>query len=149
MYSKIKEIYDKTRLDVFAMAITYIIDTGYDYVKAITDEEISTMEGNGLMTQDFVHSLVKIAREITIAAEQPTEIIQFCDAEGVFETTYYTGGERLGRRELEKAVQTLLCYILYDEDCTMPTSSEEETKEQLADMLDMDIDDLDKLIERG
>lgn len=149
MYAKLKEIYEKTRLDMFAMAVSYIIDTGYSAVEQITDEEIAEMEGNGFMTKEFVHSLVKLAREMTNATQSGTEIIQFCSALSVFETTYYTEGEHLNYNTLEEGIGKLLSYIMYDEEVIMPTSSEEETKEQLADLLDIDIEDIDKLLERG
>ena len=149
MYSKMKELYDKTRLDMFAMAVSYIIDTGYSVVEQITDEEIAEMEGNGLMTKEFVQGLVKLAREITRVTEHGTEVIQFCAALSVFETTYYTEGEHLNHNTLEEGIGKLLSYIMYDEEVIMPTSSEEETKEQLADLLDIEVDDIDKLLERG
>lgn len=149
MYSKMKELYDKTRLDMFAMAVSYIIDTGYSAVEQITDEEIAEMEGNGLMTKEFVQGLVKLAREITRVTEHGTEVIQFCAALSVFETTYYTEGEHLNYNTLEEGIGKLLSYIVYDEEVIMPTSSEEETKEQLADLLDIEVDDIDKLLERG
>ena len=39
--------------------ISYIMDKGMSNVKEITDEQIEKLEGNGLMTQDFVQSLVR------------------------------------------------------------------------------------------
>ena len=44
--------------------IGYIIDKGWDNVKCITDEQISNLESQALMTKEFVQSLVKTAREI-------------------------------------------------------------------------------------
>ena len=38
--------------------VSYIMDKGMSNVKEITDEQIEKLEGNGLMTQDFVQSLV-------------------------------------------------------------------------------------------
>ena len=149
MYAKLKEIYEKTRLDMFAMAVSYLIDTGYSAVEQITDEEIAEMEGNGLMTKEFVQGLVKLAREITRVTEHGTEVIQFCAALSVFETTYYTNGEHLNHSTLEEGMGRLLASVVYDEEVVMPTSSEEETKEQLADLLDIDIEDIDRLLERG
>ena len=34
--------------------ISYIMDEGIENVKEITDDQIEELEGNGLMTQDFV-----------------------------------------------------------------------------------------------
>lgn len=47
------------------MVVTYIIDKGYSYCQSITDEDIATLEGNSMMTQDFVQSLVRCARDLT------------------------------------------------------------------------------------
>ena len=44
--------------------ISYIMDEGMGNVKEITDDQIEELEGNGLMTQDFVQSLVRCARRI-------------------------------------------------------------------------------------
>ncbi len=46
------------------VVISYIMNKGIENVKEITDEQISKLEGNGLMTQDFVQSLVRCARRI-------------------------------------------------------------------------------------
>ena len=44
--------------------VSYIMDKGMSNVKEITDEQIEKLEGNGLMTQDFIQSLVRCARRI-------------------------------------------------------------------------------------
>lgn len=54
----------------------YIMDKGMSNVKEITDEQIEKLEGNGLMTQDFVQSLVRCARRICIECEW-AELIEF------------------------------------------------------------------------
>ncbi len=56
--------------------ISYIMDKGIENVKEITDEQISELEGNGLMTQDFVQSLVRCARRICNECEW-IELIEF------------------------------------------------------------------------
>lgn len=56
--------------------ISYIMDKGIENVKKITDEQISKLEGDGLMTQDFVQSLVRCARRICIESEW-AELIEF------------------------------------------------------------------------
>ena len=56
--------------------ISYIMDKGIENVKEITDEEIKNLEGNGLMTQNFVQSLVKCARRICNECEW-IELIEF------------------------------------------------------------------------
>ena len=56
--------------------ISYIMGKGIENVKEITDEQISKLEGNGLMTQDFVQSLVRCARRICNECEW-IELIEF------------------------------------------------------------------------
>lgn len=56
--------------------ISYIMDKGIENVKEITDEQISKLEGDGFMTQDFVQSLVRCARRICNECEW-IELIEF------------------------------------------------------------------------
>ena len=56
--------------------ISYIMDKGIENVKEITDEEIKKIEGNGLMTAEFLQSLVRCARRICIECEW-IELIEF------------------------------------------------------------------------
>lgn len=146
MYAKLKEIYDKTRLDIFSMAATYICDIGYRNVVDITDKEIDELEGNGLMTQSFVQMLVRLAREISGVIESPTELIQFCDAMGVFETEYYTNGEHMNRRTLEDISRKMANHLLY-EDTPFSIDIDFETTSELADYLDITEEDLECLLE--
>ena len=56
--------------------ISYIMDEGIGNVKEITDDQIEELEGNRLMTQNFVQSLVRCARRICIECEL-AELIEF------------------------------------------------------------------------
>lgn len=56
--------------------ISYIMDEGIENVKEITDDQIEELEGNELMTQDFVQSLVRCARRICNECEL-IELIEF------------------------------------------------------------------------
>ena len=56
--------------------VSYIMDKGMSNVKEITDEQIEKLEGNGLITQDFVQSLVRCARRICKECEW-IEMIEF------------------------------------------------------------------------
>lgn len=56
--------------------VSYIMDKGMENIKEITDEQIKKLEGNGLMTQEFVQSLVKCARRICRECEW-IELIEF------------------------------------------------------------------------
>lgn len=146
MYAKLKEIYDKTRLDIFSMAATYICDIGYRNAINITDKEIDEMEGNGLMTKEFVQMLVKLSRDICNVIESPTELIQFCDAVGIYETTYFTDGEHLSRRTLEDISRKMANHLLY-EDTPFSIDIDFETTSELADYLDLTEEDLESLLE--
>lgn len=56
--------------------ISYIMDKGMENVKKITDEQTKQIEGNGLMTAEFLQSLVRCARRICIECEW-IELIEF------------------------------------------------------------------------
>lgn len=56
--------------------ISYIMGKGIENIKEITDEQISKLEGNGLMIQDFVQSLVRCAKRICNECEW-IELIEF------------------------------------------------------------------------
>ena len=84
-YEKIKEIYDRTRLDIFIMAATHLMHIGWDVAGKITDKQIDKVEGNGLMTKEFCQELVRIARDIAKACNA-VEFIQFCQVEKLFDT---------------------------------------------------------------
>lgn len=58
------------------MVFTYLMGKGIENIKEITDEQIEKMEGNGLMTQRFVQSLVRCVRRICNECEW-IEIIEF------------------------------------------------------------------------
>ena len=101
MYSELKKIYDKTRLDVFSMVTIYLMDIGYQTAKEITDRDIESCEGNGLMTADFQQYLMKLARDIA-KVSSPCELIQLCQ-----EIDLYEIPEKVGRVRLEQIVQEL------------------------------------------
>lgn len=89
-YKQIKEIYDRERLDVFVMAVAYLLDIGMTAAQKITDEQIEAVEGNGLMTAGFNQHLVRIARDIAvICGDDVVAIIQFCHKEKVFDIKYF------------------------------------------------------------
>ena len=58
------------------MVFTYLMDNGIENIKEITDEQIEKIEGNGLMTQQFIQSLVRCARRICNECKW-IEIIEF------------------------------------------------------------------------
>ena len=63
--TKIGQIIDKNfDARMTNAVIGYIVDKGWDYVKDITDEQISKIEDQALMTKEFSQALVKTAREI-------------------------------------------------------------------------------------
>ena len=46
------------------MVITYLFDKGFSFCQRITDEDIAQLEGNSMMSTDFVQSLVRCAKEL-------------------------------------------------------------------------------------
>ena len=91
MYKDIKTIYDREQL-IFNMAVTHLFDIGFRAASKITDEDIDNLEGNWLMTRDFVQDLVKVTREIAQTCS-PVELIQFCQIEQIFDTRWFKEGD--------------------------------------------------------
>jgi hypothetical protein len=96
-YEKIKEIYDGTRLDIFVMATSHLLDIGWRTAEKITDKQIDNLEGNGLMTKEFCQELVRIARNIAKACNA-VEFIQFCQVEKLFDTKGFKSRSKGNRR---------------------------------------------------
>lgn len=71
------------------MVYMYILDKGIQFCKEITDEDISEIEGNGLMTADFVQSLVRAARAVSTECKLD-EIMN-----EIFELQFYTKANRI------------------------------------------------------
>ena len=132
-YVDIKKIYDKERLDVFSMAITHLMIIGWNTAQKITDKQIKEVEGNGIMTQDFCQYLVTLAREISQSCE-PSELVQLCQAEGVFDVTYSAG--KVNRDRLEKA----LCNAINEQLEYGKTNLKE-----ISDVYDLDLEELEML----
>lgn len=60
------------------MALTYTLgQLGMQRAEAITDDEIAAMEGNGLMTQDFVQSLARTARRIATECDFCNDVVPY------------------------------------------------------------------------
>lgn len=55
---------------------SYIMDKGIERIKRITDEDIASIEGNGLCTATFNQNLVRCARRICTECEW-IEIIEY------------------------------------------------------------------------
>lgn len=92
-YSGMKKIEDNTNFTLFNMAIAHYCDIGYRNAIKITDEEIESLEENGMMTKEFVQDLVRTTREIAReCGNNPIEIIQYCQAEKFYDTKNYKKG---------------------------------------------------------
>ena len=74
MYEIIKSNFD-ARCD--AMVIAYLFDKGIEFCKSITDEDINSLEGNGLMTKEFVQSMVRTASIIAKECSMFDDIIPY------------------------------------------------------------------------
>lgn len=78
---KAREICDKEARGIpYVMIISYILDKGESNIVKITDEQIENLNGNGLMTEDFVKALVRAAREVVRNCKQD-DIIRLIKAE--------------------------------------------------------------------
>ena len=73
-YEKIKKIPQNTNSIVMTTALTYLLDIGCKSAMQITDKMIDEVEGNGLMTKEFVQELMRTAREIAQAADTPSDV---------------------------------------------------------------------------
>lgn len=91
MYNNLKQIYDRTRSDVWSMATVYLLDNGFADVQSITDEDIEGIKGTTFMTKEFSQMLVRLARDIAKeCGNNVVEFIQFCQVEEPFDTKFYT-----------------------------------------------------------
>lgn len=78
---KAKEICDKMGKGIpYVMVISYILEKGQDIIQDITDEQIDALEGNGLMTKEFVQTLIKTAREVVRNCDQ-NDIVRLIKSE--------------------------------------------------------------------
>lgn len=85
--NKAKEICDQTAKGIpYVMILSYILDKGQAMISQIEDSEIEELEGNGLMTKDFVQNLVRAAREVVRNCDQ-SDIVR------LFKTDWCCAGE--------------------------------------------------------
>ena len=143
MYAKLNEVYEKTQTAIFVCGITYLIEKGMENVVQITDEQIAEVKGNGLMTDGFCQAIIKVAKKIAESVESSVEIIQFADAKGLFETEYYTNGEVFRRSTLEEIVRKLLVDAY--EDKQYGGSTDDESLEKIAEYLELEVEDIERL----
>lgn len=89
MYKDMCEIYKKTRHDHFIIAVSYLLQNGFDRVREIKPEDIEKIEEQPWATAEFLQSIVSKAVEIAGACDAMVELIQFCTVERVFDTRFY------------------------------------------------------------
>ena len=78
---KAKEIIDSVYKGIpYVMVISYILDKGQMVISDITDEEIEELDGNAMMTEDFVKNLVRASREVVKQCDQD-DIIRLIKSE--------------------------------------------------------------------
>ena len=58
--NKMKEILSRSG-SAEMMIIYYMLDKGIENLKSITEDDIKTVRGNGLMTEEFCQSIVRTA----------------------------------------------------------------------------------------
>ena len=70
------------RIYLFFLSVSFLI-TGCDYLDMVPEDDIKTVRGNGLMTEEFCQSIVRTA--VRIANECDThEILQYIRCEAWF-----------------------------------------------------------------
>ena len=133
MYKDLKTIYDRNRLDFFVMAVSHLLDIGFNNAKDITDDQIATIKDQGWATAGFLQELVTTSREIANACNSPVELIQFCMAEEVFDVEFYAPKKRkitdIRMREIAERAVMCLC--------------NEETVEDLVNEVDLTPEEID------
>lgn len=79
---KMKEILSRSG-SAEMMIIYYMLDKGIEKLLTITEDNIKTVHGNGIMTEEFCQSIVRTA--VRIANECDTyEILQYIRCEAFF-----------------------------------------------------------------
>ena len=126
-YDKINKVKKGVREDVFAMAVSYLLDKGYDFCSSLTDEDIEEVDGSAGMSKEFVQGILRLSRDIAQAEDKnPVEIIQFCAAEDVFDLHWFCGKLR------RDGLVTLIGYLLQNGNID---------EEELREWYDIDDDD--------
>ena len=74
---KVKRIIEKNFDCSAMMVVQYLMDKGIENLKEITEEDILTIEGNGLMTASFVQDLVRTASIIAKECEVVDDILPY------------------------------------------------------------------------
>lgn len=78
---KAREICNATAKGIpYTMILGYILDKGQSMIMKIEDSDIDALEGNGLMTKEFVQGLVRAAREVVRNCDQ-SDIVRLFKAE--------------------------------------------------------------------
>lgn len=80
--NKMKEILSRSG-SAEMMIIYYMLDKGIENLRSISEDDIKTVKGNGLMTEEFCQSIVRTA--VKIANECDThEILKYIRCEAFF-----------------------------------------------------------------
>ena len=62
--NRVKELTERTNTVVVNLAIAYLFDKGLTMTASITDKQIESIPGNQMMTEEFIHDFVRLARDI-------------------------------------------------------------------------------------
>ena len=135
-YEKLLEIKNKYRYDYFIMALSHFFDLGYQVAKQMPEEEIENAEANGLMTKDCVQWIMRTAKEIANCVDSAVEVVQFCNAEDIYDVRYYAN--KLPRWRMEEMLQSRISQENND-------TTKEEELEELTFLYDCDAEDFELL----
>lgn len=62
--NKILKLEEQYGTMMVRMALSNMIDKGMEFCSYITDDEIAELDGNAMMTKEFVQDLVRISKEL-------------------------------------------------------------------------------------
>ncbi len=110
----IQTIFRNCRLDHFCMAVAHLLNIGWQAAQQISDKDFEKFEDRGIMTKEFQISLCEWARMIAWNCT-PTELICFCEYQGIFDTCSYFSDGKI--KTLEKAIKIVEdCNFDYETD---------------------------------
>lgn len=88
MRRELDEIYYKSGW-LFPAAVSYLMDIGFQTAKQLTDEQIASVKGNAMMTDEFTQGIMTTAREIAkVCNGDPVKLIMYCQLKELFDPEF-------------------------------------------------------------
>lgn len=107
MFKELDNYLNQLRIDYKSLALKYIIHTGFESVKEITDADVEYMRqelkkketGKEIMTIDFQIGLVETAREIVKLCSDADDLYKYAEVKCIFDFKNYAPGTCTPREE--------------------------------------------------